>query len=50
MNGTVIDETEGKLTIGVDLGNRSSQWCVLAPDGEVLEQSNVPTTSKAVRR
>ncbi len=50
MNETITNNTEGKLTIGVDLGDRSSQCCVLDRDGEVLEQATVPTTQPGLRR
>lgn len=39
-----------RLTIGVDVGDRNSQCCVLDSDGEVLEQSTVPTTQAGMRR
>jgi transposase len=34
----------GKLTIGLDLGDRSSRYCVLDAGGEVLSEGAVPTT------
>jgi transposase len=46
MNEAVID----RLTIGIDLGDRCSQCCVLDSAGEVLEQSTVPTTQAGLRR
>ncbi|MHB1343244.1 MAG: IS110 family RNA-guided transposase [Thermoleophilia bacterium] len=50
MNETLSHKTEAKLTIGMDLGDRSSQCCVLDRNGEVLEQSTVPTTQAGLRR
>jgi transposase len=44
--GAVVTD---RLTIGVDLGDCSSQCCVLDSDGEVLEQSTVPTTPAGLR-
>jgi transposase len=45
-----IDKAESKLTVGVDLGDRSSRCCVLAQHGEVLEEFSLPTTRPALRR
>jgi len=39
----------GKLTIGLDLGDRSSWYCVLDERGEVVEEQKVSTTPKALR-
>src|SRR6202051_4319668 len=38
-----------KLTIGLDLGDRSSWYCVLDEAGEVLLEQKVGTTPKAMR-
>src|SRR5271165_3040827 len=38
-----------KLTIGVDLGDRSSWYCVLDEAGEVLLEQKVSTTPKAMK-
>jgi transposase len=35
-------------TIGLDVGDRSSTLCVLDPAGEIIEQSKIPTTPKAL--
>ena len=40
---------QGKLTIGLDLGDRSSWYCVLDEAGEVIGQQKLSTTSKAMR-
>jgi transposase len=37
------------LTIGLDLGDRSSWYCVLEEAGEVLLQQKLGTTPKAMR-
>ena len=42
--------TPATLTIGIDLGDRKSHVCVLDADGEVVEESRIATTPKAVRR
>jgi transposase len=41
--------SEQKLTIGFDLGDRSSWYCVLGEQGEVLLEQRVSTTPKAMR-
>lgn len=41
---SVIDSV---LTIGVDLGDRHCQVCVLDAQGEILEEASIPTSSKA---
>ena len=38
-----------KLTIGLDLGDRSSWYCVLDEAGNVLGEQRVSTTAKAMR-
>jgi transposase len=38
-----------KLTIGLDLGDRSSWYCVLEEQGEVLLEQKVATTPKAMK-
>src|SRR3954447_747892 len=34
------------ITIGVDLGDKASRYCVLNGAGEVKEEGNVPTSKK----
>ena len=38
------------LTIGIDLGDRYSHYCVLDRDGEVLEEGRLSTTPKAFQQ
>jgi transposase len=38
-----------KLTIGLDLGDRNSWYCVLNETGQVQTEQRVPTTEKALR-
>lgn len=38
------------VTVGVDLGDRFSQLCVLDGDGEVVEEARLRTTERAFRR
>jgi hypothetical protein len=45
-----IEKVEGqKLTIGLDLGDRSSWYCVLNDAGEVLLEQKLATTPKAMK-
>jgi transposase len=39
----------GKLTIGLDLGDRSSWYCVLDEMGEVIHEQKLSTTPKAIK-
>src|SRR6267143_1151542 len=43
------DFSQQKLTIGFDLGDRSSWYCVLEEAGEVLLEQRLATTPKAMR-
>jgi hypothetical protein len=47
-------ETEWKerpdRTVGVDLGDRFSRYCVLNSDGEVIEEGRVRTNEESLRR
>jgi transposase len=40
---------EQKLMVGLDLGDRSSWYCVLDEAGEVLLEQRLSTTPKAMR-
>jgi transposase len=45
-----IGKLEGqRLTIGLDLGDRSSWYCVLNEAGEVLLEQKLATTPKAMK-
>ena len=41
--------SEQKLTIGLDLGDRSSWYCVLDEAGELLLEQKLSTTPKAMK-
>src|ERR1700757_3903691 len=41
--------SQPKLTIGLDLGDRSSWYCLLDEVGEVLQEQRLSTTPKAIR-
>jgi transposase len=38
-----------QLTVGLDLGDRSSFYCVLDDAGEVILERSLPTTPKAIQ-
>jgi transposase len=40
----------GKLTFGIDLGDRTSRYCVLNEEGEVLFEGSVPTTKSGMNQ
>jgi transposase len=40
--------TEERITIGLDLGDKTSRYCVLNGDGEVVGEGSVGTTRKAM--
>ena len=42
--------SEQKLTVGLDLGDRSSWYCVLDESGAVLLEQRVSTSAKALRK
>ena len=41
--------SEPKLTIGLDLGDRSSWYCILDESGQILLEAKVATTPKALQ-
>jgi len=41
---------DSTVTVGMDLGDKFSQICVLDVEGEILEESRVPTTRAGVKR
>ncbi len=46
----VQDKIAGKLTVGIDLGDKISRVCVLDQEGEIIEESSVKTTDGALRQ
>src|SRR6266481_5762347 len=48
-NGNEIFK-EHKLTIGLDLGDRSTHYCILNEAGEVLLEHSLPTTPKGIHQ
>ena len=45
-----VQKTIGRMTIGIDLGDRRSHFCVLNDQGQVIARGFVPTTISAFRR
>ena len=41
---------EPKLTIGLDLGDRTSYYCILDEAGKVILEHNLPTTPKGIHQ
>jgi IstB-like ATP binding protein len=41
---------QAKLTIGLDLGDRTSYYCILDEAGNVIWERSVPTTSSGLRQ
>ena len=37
-------------TVGLDLGDRTSRYCILGPDGALVEQGRMATTEASLRR
>ncbi len=48
-NGNEIFK-EPKLTIGLDLGDRSSYYCILDEAGKVILEHKLPTTPKGIHQ
>src|SRR6201987_6080569 len=44
-----FNKQDGRLTVGLDLGDRSSFYCVLDEPGDVLLEHRASTTPKAIR-
>ena len=39
---------QGPITIGMDLGDKTSRYCMLADNGEVVTEGTMATTRKAM--
>ena len=46
--GEANQPSQGALTIGMDLGDKASRYCVLDAAGEVIKEGSVATTRKAM--
>ena len=54
-NSTVVMKrkkifNEKKLTIGMDLGDRFTYYCILDEAGEVVIEQKLPTTKQAIKQ
>ena len=49
VNGNIIFKGH-KLTIGLDLGDRWSFYCVLDEAGQVIVEQKLPTTPEAMKQ
>src|SRR5215831_15798621 len=47
--GNTISPNRDRLTVGVDLGDRWSQYCILGLEGETLAEGQLRTTQEDVR-
>ena len=41
---------KGSMTIGMDLGDKTSCYCELDKDGEIVREGSVGTTKKAMKQ
>src|SRR5713226_5932593 len=46
--GNTVGPNRGRLTVGVDLGDRWSQYCILGLEGETLAEGQLRTTQEDV--
>jgi hypothetical protein len=47
--GNTVKPNLDRLTVGVDLGDRWSQYCILGLEGETLAEGQLRTTQEDVR-
>src|ERR1700736_7088280 len=47
--GNIVGPNLDRLTVGVDLGDRWSQYCILGLEGETLAEGQLRTTQEDVR-
>jgi transposase len=50
MSDVTTTTERSKETVGLDVGDRFTQVCILDDDGEMLEEGRVPTTPRAFRQ
>ena len=50
MNDATAPNVEGKVTVGLDLGDKHTQLCMIAEGGELLEEARLRTTPAVLRR
>src|ERR1700676_5309012 len=49
-NSTVTTRRKKRLTIGMDLGDKFTYYCVLDEAGEVMVEQKLPTTKSAMKQ
>lgn len=49
-NREVREAEKPDITVGIDLGDRFSRYCVVNPAGEVMEEGKIATTAAALER
>jgi transposase len=47
--GLFVKQVDQKLTAGLDLGDRSSWYCMLDEAGEVIHEQKLSATPKAMK-
>ena len=47
--GNTVGPNRDRLTVGVDLGDRWSQYCIVGLEGETLAEGQLRTTQEEVR-
>ena len=50
MSSSGMRQVNKKLTIGLDLGDQNSRYCVLDEQGDAIREGGVPTTRKGLDR
>jgi transposase len=50
INRRSADGEKPEMTVGIDLGDRFSRYCVVNQDGEVIEEGRIQTTMAALER
>ena len=46
----LVSKPTRPITVGIDLGDRFSRYCVVSEEGEVMEEGRIPTTAAALKR
>ena len=49
-NQATVKQPRPRLTVGIDLGDRFSHYCILNEESEVIEEGRIATTASALER
>jgi transposase len=49
-NRALVSAEKPRMTVGIDLGDRFSRYCIVNADGEVMEEGRIATTAAALER